>query len=342
MGNLYIEEVWYEGTDALKQGEAVCYNTDYGTATAFDGRRCNRVERPSLGNNMAFAGVVERDYSAKSAGQRVRICVPGSKGALIALGANATMGDMLTFTAGASGSHRGRFVKAGFKGRGSAVIRQTDASAILETDLANGWSLATDGVTLTVSSTTGLAAGDFVALVAGEAEDGGGSIVPGVYTISSITDSTVLVLTATAISGTAGAALDCSGFAYNGNPKVQADLLTGEESGGVEFISLPNAGGDDQTYMVGGVSYVGGVSTLAADAECELADGTFLGERKAFIALGTIGTSDFVVDLVTAGVQFDGSALAEVNAIDAANDAVVLEWWGIWCTIGLVGGATQA
>ena len=45
--NRIVEWVWYEGTDALKAGEGVCYNTDYGTATEADGRRCNRVERPT-------------------------------------------------------------------------------------------------------------------------------------------------------------------------------------------------------------------------------------------------------------------------------------------------------
>ena len=349
MGNLIIEEVWYEGTDAIGQGEGLCYNTDSGTATAFDGRRCNRVERPSLTNNHAFAGVAERDYSAKPAGQRIRIAIPGSRGAVVALGVDTVIGTgLLTFVAGAAGSHRGRFYTGKYAGRGSAIPRQT-VSGILEASMTGAWSLATDGKTLTVVSTAGLAAGDTVVLVGGENEGSSKAIVPGKYTIASITSDTVLVLSASAVSATPDAALTCTGYAYTGNPKCQADLLTGDESGGVEFISLPNAGGDTQPYMVGGVSYVCGGLTLAADAECELAQGTLPGEKKAFICLGTLTTSDFVVDLVAAGVQLartgDGAlvALAEINAIDAAADAAYLQFNGAkWHTQDVVGGATEA
>jgi hypothetical protein len=92
----------------------------------------------------------------------------------------------------------------------------------------------------------------------------------------------------------------------------------------------------------------GGV-TLAADAECELAQGTLPGEKKAFICLGTLTTSDFVVDLVSAGVQLartgEGAlvALAEINAFDAADDACYLQFNGAkWHTQDVVGGAAEA
>ncbi|WP_309381991.1 hypothetical protein [Cerasicoccus frondis] len=336
-----VDFVWYEGTDALKKGEAVCFNTDYGTATAVDGRRAQRVERPSTSNNNAFAGVAARDYSAQTGGQLIEIYIPGSRGVEVALGADVVIGvGMLTFTVGSS-TEAGRFVKAGFPGRGSIVPRQT-VSAVLEASMAGGWSLATDGVTLTVSDTTGISAGDTVVLLGGEDEGDSKAIVPGKYTVSSITSGTVLVLSSSAVGDEPAAALTCTGYAYTGNPTCQADLLEGPESGGVQFISLPNAGGDNQAYITGGITYVCGGLTLAADAECELADGASYGERKGFVLLGALTTSDFVVDLVTAGLQLDGSALAEVNAIDAAADAVFLEWQGIWRTIGLIGGATQA
>jgi hypothetical protein len=250
--------VWYEGTDAITEGEAVCFNTDYGTAASADGRRSSYVERPSTSNNQAFAGVVARDYVAKTTGQFIEINLPGSKGVNIKLGASATTTinqGFLTFTA-STGTDNALFARAGFEGQGSAYIRQTQATA-------------------------------------------GG--------------------------------------------KCMADLMEGPQSGGVEFITLDAAGGSDVPYMVGGVSFVGlGGVTLAADAECELANGLNYGERKAFVCLGTLTTSDFVVDLVAAGIQLDGSALAEVNAIDAAGDGVTLEWNGIWRVIGLTGGATQA
>ena len=168
--------------------------------------------------------------------------------------------------------------------------------------------------------------------------------MPGKYTVASITSGTVLVLASSAITGTAGAALTCTGYAYTGNPTALCDLLDGDESGGVEFLSPPNAGDAGLSYMVGGVSYVCGGVTLAADVDVDLAQGTLPGETKAFICLGTLTTSDFTVDLVTAGIQQDGStALAEINAIDAAADACYLVFNGAkWHTLDLVGGATQA
>jgi hypothetical protein len=339
--NAIIEYVWYEGTDALLEGEAVCYNTAFGTAAAIDGRRANRVTRPSRSNNKAFAGVAARFYSAQVHGQLIEINCPGSRGVLIALGTDTVVDvGTLTFQVG-GGSGAGRFVKAGFDGRGTADVRQT-VTGVLEASMAGAWSLAVDGKTLTVVSTAGLAAGDTVVLVGGEDEGTSKAIVPGKYAIASVTSLTVLVLAASAVGATPGAALTCTGYAYTGNPKCQADLHEGEQSGGIEFISVPNAGGDDQPYMVGGVSFVCGGLTLAADAECELANGVRRGERKAFACLGTMTTSAFVVDLVTGGFKLVGTALAEVNAIDAAGDEATFEWQGVWRVIGKAGGATEA
>lgn len=341
--NVIREVVWYEGTDAILEGEAVSYLIATGTATVKDGRRCSHVNRPTTSTNRAFAGVAARSYPAVAGGQFIEINCPGSKGVNIALGADTTINTgILTFTAG-SGTAGGRFVKGGFEGRGSARVRQT-VTALIESDMVGGWSLATDGVTLTVTATAGLAAGDTVVLLGGEVEDGGGSIVAGKYTISSITSATVLVLASSAISGTAGGALTCTGYAYTGNPTAQADLLTGDESGGVEFASPPNAGSDDFAYMLGGVTYVCGGVTLAADVDFDLADGTFLGEKKGFHVLGTLTTNDVTVDLDTAGLPISATlvTLTDVTGMDAAGDAAFFEWNGTWLLKGVAGGATQA
>lgn len=344
--------VWYEGSDALYQGEAVCYNTDYGTATDANAQRCNRVERPTSSNNRAFAGVAAQTYTARTGGQFIEIFEPGSKGVPVALAVDTTIDTgILTFCVagrydvGANTGLKtdaGRFYTGKFMGRGSAIPRQTK-TAILEASMTGAWSLATDGVTLTVVSTSGLAAGDTVVLLGG-ADDGTGTVKPGKYTISSITSATVLVLTSSAVDATPTGALTCTGYAYTGNPTAICDLLDGVESGGVEFLNLPNAGGDNQPYMTGGVSYVCGGVTLAADAECELAQGTYPLETKAFHLLGTLTTSDFVVDLVTAGLALDGStSLAEVNAIDAAGEGCVLQFNGAkWHTLDLLGAAAEA
>jgi hypothetical protein len=59
----------------------------------------------------------------------------------------------------------------------------------------------------------------------------------------------------------------------------------------------------------------GGV-TLAADVDVTFAQGTVYGQRKGFIALGTMTNSDVTVDLATAGFTMTGGALAEINAIE--------------------------
>ena len=348
--NAISEWVWYEGTDILYEGEAVCYNTDYGTAATLTPARGNRVERPSITNNLAFAGVAARTYAAQSTGQYIEIYVPGSRDINIAIGANVTLGvGSLSFQVG-GGSGAGRFVQvstaleAGFRGRGTAKPKQTVAAAILESNFVNGWTLDTAGTDLTVASTTGIAAGDTVVLVASEDEGTSKIATLGKHTISAVPDGTSLTLAATAVDATPGAALKVSGYVYSVSAMCQADLLTGNESGGVYFCSLPNTGTTGMLYAPGGVNYIpAGVTIATADADFTLADGSAWGEKVAFWCLGTLTTSDACVDLVTAGIQADGvTALAEINAIDAAGDAAVLEWLGVWKAIMAPGGATQA
>ena len=345
--NPIVEWVWYEGTDALLEGEAVCYNTDYGTATTRTPERANRVERPSLSNNKAFAGVAARDYAARSTGQLIEIYVPGSKGVNVALNVDTVIDTgLLTFTAGAAGSHRGRFYSGKHRGRGSAIPRQT-VTAILEEDLLGAvWTVdKDDGITITMTSTAGLSAGDTVILFGGEMEEAADKyIIPGKYAIASITSTTVLVLTSSCIEGTADADLLAIGVAYTGNPKCQADLLTGDESGGIDFLVPPNVGSTGLTYMVGGLSYIIGGITLGADADVDLAQGTYPGELKTFLLMGDLATYDFTIDLVTAGLQLDGAtSLTEILTIDDDGDG----WYGIFCgaywrTLSLAGNATES
>jgi hypothetical protein len=353
-GNRKVEWVWYSGTDAIKEGEAVCYNTDFGTATAANARRGNYVERPSTSNNNAFAGVAARDYAAQSGGQFIEINVPGSKGVMVALGVDTVIDTgILTFQVG-GGSAAGRFVKAGYIGRGSIVPRQT-VTAVLEASMTGAWSLATDGITLTVVSTAGLAAGDTVVLLGGE-DDGTGAVVAGKYTIASITNGTVLVLTSTALTATAAGAALCTGYAYTGNPKCLADMMDGEESGGVQFVVPPNTGGAAVmgTYMSGGVTYIlGGITVGTADANGALADGAYLGQKKGFYCLGTLTTNDVkvtpataglqdkVLDAIDTGAQGDPLALASVT-FDAAAERIYLVWWGVWVEQASAGCAIAA
>lgn len=334
--------MWYNGADAIREGEAVCFDIANGTATAVNGRRQNQVVRPTTSTNMAFAGVAARDYQADAGGQFIEINMPGSKGVKVALGVDTVLNTgVLAFTAG-SGTAGGRFVAGKQLGRGAAVPRQT-VTALVESGMTGAWSLATDGKTLTMADTTGLAAGDTVVLLSSEAEDATKKVTPGKYVIGSVTNGTVVVLTAVAVADASVAALTCTGYAYTGNPTCQADLLIGDEAGGAEFVTAINAGVVGLPYMVGGITYLC-ATDIAADADVTFAQGTLPGETKVFLALGTVATSDYTVDLVTPGLLRDGStAFNEVAAIDAALDGAYLQFNGaLWHLMDLSGAATAA
>jgi hypothetical protein len=115
--------VWFEDNAALVEGQAVCYNFDYGTASAADGRRGNRVELPTTLNARFFAGVAARPYSAKSGGRYIEIHCPGSYCNIYAK-ANCTLGTgILTFDV--TSSYQGWFRYEGLEGEGSAEVLQT-------------------------------------------------------------------------------------------------------------------------------------------------------------------------------------------------------------------------
>jgi len=337
-----VEMVWYGGTDAIFQGEGVCFNFDYGTATEADGSRRNRVERPSTTNNRHFAGVSRADHTAQAGGQFIEINKPGST-CMVALGVD-TMLDTGILTCQAAGA-AGRFSDAGFPGRGSIVPLQTVTAVLERTVDGTGSLLATDGKTLTVADSSDMAVGDTVVFLAGE-DDGTGVWSFGKYAIGSITNATTIVLSTSALSTLTTGSLTCSFYIYTGNPRCLAYLQDGEESGLVTWLSPLNTGtgGADLTFMAGGFHRInGGVTIGSDDCEGDLADGTFYGEKIGFVLMGDLATKDFVVDLATNGLQNDGStALAEVNAIDDVTDAVIMEWQGQWRTIGLMTGAAEA
>lgn len=143
----FSEWVWYETNAVLSEGEAVCYNWDYGTATAADGRRLNRVETPSTTNAQWFAGVAARDYAAVSGGQLIEINNPGSVcNILCGKDTDTVVGTgLLTFDV--TTGFKGEFRYEGLSGAGSAQPLQTttgDASlpglclALLQTGPPSG------------------------------------------------------------------------------------------------------------------------------------------------------------------------------------------------------------
>lgn len=119
---------------------------------------------------------------------------------------------------------------------------------------------------------------------------------------------------------------------------VQADLLVGDESGGIEVLD-PTAGAI--TCSVGGVTFFN-AATLASAGAVTVADPIADGLLKKFEALGTMTTSDIEIDLETASLQPDfATALQAINAIDADGDSVTLQArGGAWYVVGKSGGAT--
>ena len=207
---------------------------------------------------------------------------------------------------------------------------------------------AVAGIIVTHAAANGIAAGDVLVILAGE-NDATGVLVPGKYEIASITDATHFVLKSSALSTFSTGTISFTGYVYTGNPVCQADLLEGDECGGVEFICPPNAGLVGLAHMVGGVTYCCGGVTVAAAADVTFAQGLLPGDKKAFLVLGALATTPLVIDLVTAStmqIRTEGgalTALAEIGAMDAAGDGCFLEFDGAtWLTQGLLGAAAEA
>ncbi len=128
--------VWFGGSTALVVGQAVCFNWDYGTASAASGERMNRVEVPTILNAPYFAGVAVCAYAASTGGRMIEIYLPGSL-CDIASKASTTIGvGRLTFEVG--GTFAGYFRDTeGFPGEGSCTPLQTiDRSSTAGTCLA--------------------------------------------------------------------------------------------------------------------------------------------------------------------------------------------------------------
>lgn len=115
--------VWYSSNAALKEGQAVCNNFDYGTATVADPSRFNRVETPTTLNAQYFAGVAACDYAAVSGGQMIEIYLPGSVCNILVAVSTVLNTGILTFSVTAATV--GQFIQAGLPGEGSAVPMQT-------------------------------------------------------------------------------------------------------------------------------------------------------------------------------------------------------------------------
>lgn len=307
--------VWFEGNVALVKGQGLCYNLDYGTAADHDESRGNFVELPNQTNNRAFAGVAANSYNAVSGGQMIEIFEPGSICELAASVNTTINSTILTCSAGEGDA--GRFGQPGFIGRGSAIALRTKTNII-----GSSYDGSAAVATVTVTKTgmfAGAVAGDKVYILGGASSAGADTVVPGEYTIASVTSNDEVVLTASAGTGQIAA------YCVSGNPTVLAYLCDGEESGLQEVISpIVSAA---VASMVGGKTYVcGGYTMGAADSTFALAAGDRIGMRKEFYGLGTLTTKGYKVSPAGGGIQKDRSSALATVLIDAADEVITLTW----------------
>ena len=75
-------KVWFTGSTALRMGQGLCYDLDYYSSKSGEavtdplGFRGNYVAVSDTTNNLAFAGVTDQAYPAKSGGQLITINMP--------------------------------------------------------------------------------------------------------------------------------------------------------------------------------------------------------------------------------------------------------------------------
>lgn len=341
-----VRRVFFTASTALRRGQAVCYDRDYGTAAAEDGRRDKFVEVPSTSNNLHFAGVAIKDYLAVSGGQWIEIFEPGSVvpiNTLIATTVNATY---LSALAGGGVTNAGAWIAGRFPGKGRARALQTITAIAATTDLSVGvfsssldgsatYTAATRTVTKTaafayVPATANLTGEEYVHIVAGAQDNvgSGASIAPtaGRYKITAKTSDDAVVIE----SDAASASCDIAFYAVRGSPTVLALLEDGEQSGMVEWLSLitDGSGTTANAAMVSGFTNIfGGFDLDVGDAVDTLANGTFIGQTKGYELMGAITTNDYLVT-VTAGEQLDGTTDLATMEFDGANDYSVLQWYG--------------
>lgn len=124
--NFKLATVWYSSNAALSEGEAVCYNFDYGSdATVREPRRYNEVETPTTSNAQHFAGVSSAAYSAVSGGQFIDIYLPGSVCNILCGKDTDTVVGVSFLTFDVTAAFLGEFRYVGLPGAGSASILQT-------------------------------------------------------------------------------------------------------------------------------------------------------------------------------------------------------------------------
>jgi len=332
----FQKRVWLTGTagDVYYKGEGVAYNRDYGTATDRDGERDKRVERPSTSNNLNFAGVLDHGVTIPSTGEiKVTINEPGSV-CDVAIGSDTVVDSTyLWCVVGAGGAGRFRSDTGCKLGRGAAKALQTNASGVIGESI-DGTAVVNGTAVTDTDLFASASAGDKLVILSAVQADGDDDGTPGVYTIASVTDDDNAVLSSSAST----AATEFMGYVISGNQTALCELLDGEQSGLVEWLSLLD--NDASQSMVAGATHIqGGVTLADGDCTCTVADGTFPGETKAFYLHGALTTQDYLVT-VTSGIQMDGSTGLSTMEFDGDGDYARLEWFADEWQLIQYGGPT--
>ena len=326
------KRVFFTANAQLLEGMGVCYDADRTetnptvAATDRNAKRDNHVEVPTTSNNRNFAGVAAETYSAQSGGRWITIYEPGSY-CMVAVGGEDTVVNVTRLTCSAGGPVAGRFDAAGLRGRGTALMLQTVDVVIAAATIDGGGSITSQTVTDT-GEFANAAVGDFMVIKGGgDATTGNAATLPALQKITTVTDNDNVIIDGTVADGDA-----ISYYVMNGeNPKCQAYLETGEESGLQEWINpIDNVAVQS---MVGGMTHIGGGGlTFGADSSSTLADPTILGELKGFFCHGVMTTNDYVVT-VTSGLKLVGTSLANLNFNAVGESALLQGGSSIWKNI---------
>jgi len=326
----------YLGTTALKKGRGMCFDLDYYTSTTgeavtdpFGARGLKVVEVPKNSNNYAFAGVLTQNYPARSSGmQMVELALPGGC-AMIAQRATSVINQgLLTCVvgendAGAVTGINGVFGYGGFAGRGSAIPLETlpvadegdmpmqEITGVCTSVYASGTGLTTFTCTTGTPGTymgyvaTALDASDYEATVWGgaTAADSSTERCPsGVYPVVQATGATTFTVTGDCGNGA------CTVTLTKKNLLKLAYLMDGEESGLSAYFLPETAAVITPVIDCGMIIVLGGLD-MANDCAPVINDGTIDGMRLGFYMLGTLATSEMLIN-ITSGFTLSGTGIA--------------------------------
>lgn len=129
-------KIWFDGSGSLEKGQGLCYNRTVVTSetgeTAADknGKRDKTVSLPSAANCLAFAGVTDQSYTAKTGGQWIIINEPGSVCEIYTGETSLALGFETMLICTITASNPGYFYAAGAsKGKGNARLLSTVSAA---------------------------------------------------------------------------------------------------------------------------------------------------------------------------------------------------------------------